>query len=1351
MCLEVHRCGNPCLTLWFLVVAGAIKDRMVHRTATAEDWSFDRDTELCGSFGVFLPAGHIKCNGKNGHCCKMDINVAVHFHVMCGSVGTAELKKANGDKQFSLIRTLCAELHWGGDSTNDHVYATPEDADNRDTVLFAKSRQLNQLWDVVSVEAGSWAETSSSQYVVKNTVSEVFASLMQSETGCDEDKPRAFCASYHLPGEHGIVPDKLGGYYFGRYGLYEFPFAWWHKCMMLPSKAFQSSLAGTDRVDCLAWTLRIKMDPEDPDPTHVVEDTRWYLQKLDGGITTDMQERLRAEFKLDLIGALSDKLPSEDLKPQCYTKTKYVNPTMECQLAALQFSWFSRRRPSLFEDDVPDACWEVDTTEGREEYTDYYHNILSGVKHEMFQGIHQRSVHAVDFIETPLDSASTVTSFRYVPPKFEASFPSPTSIIDDHEWEEASSAEACTVLYNDVWEVSPTTFACAKPEDLCPDCLKQEQCELVKNALLVIAVGLNTKQSTRESLGLPRWHAGDSTLVSDDVYSSYFFDFVDVKEQIAEDYKTCSERVDEGRHKCSAENTYSPCYDDMYTPDAQTLAKTLTEVLDADGGPLMGIPVDENHISGSNLEFKDIGIPTRREDKYLRLGYGVYTDQEVIMCNDGWCAKRGEGRLDENGEMRQPWKFFKHDVDLASNGGTGPDDLFHHGKYFTIETLHKVLSTGYDIVDAALRRMAVLLKPLESVESDYRQTASRNVIQTGRVFVEIPERSGSEKLLPTPVHTAYGIVYDYSETIGNGKRPVHPDWPTFTNEIFTTIFEHAWDFEQERAPGLQLRGCLPGLSKVTQGLDVNDQVDDYGCVKVANAKGRWHCAWEASEVLHHVGNAAQFAAAQSVYNGSIVYDTAPLDWYLDDQTRVLAGQDVSDANSLAFTMYLSMLQTLLNEEAVQGVLKPVELQLYKMHKQWQGKKGYTGFDVTKMRSFDADVEALKTNQVCGENATTFTYGVPQNNLLYEDARIHYNTLVQKDAGSLIHPDEVLMWTGLSHLHSISKTLPTWSLHRRQERQVFGSWVFDSSQRSLKGSALNSVCYHSKGGVKKVMNPWVGGDFNPFELCDTETEGVATSSTSIVQELVSSNCNEYVCPGGGGEYWSNQPSGDCQNAGNRKPAFASIPKRVTAYHPLVLDSEVFVATAQTRNFFDNNMCVHQPLLPVTCNHPQGMLAGGRGTPMTDTLYKDATPVYDSILAEGGSGLFVRGGNVIYRTKTSVTDETHSILKQSKDDIGGHHVVLVLAPDPENDNKPHMYVSKLPLSYVRPYVQQATRYAPGVEQLLKFSEDSLPSTEWLSDVYYAMRAESKLADLLYPTVAQVTPPLPLPRRLTSRHID
>jgi hypothetical protein len=163
--------------------------------------------------------------------------------------------------------------------------------------------------------------------------------------------------------------------------------------------------------------------------------------------------------------------------------------------------------------------------------------------------------------------------------------------------------------------------------------------------------------------------------------------------------------------------------------------------------------------------------------------------------------------------------------------------------------------------------------------------------------------------------------------------------------------------------------------------------------------------------------------------------------------------------------------------------------------------------------------------------------------------------------------------------------------------------------------MNSVCFigGENGGITPI-NPWVGGDFNPYELCDTKTNGVASSTTSIVEELFSSACNPVICPRNEGDYWTDQPNTDCKNHGSEiRPQSANVPKRVTDYNAPVHKSEFFTAKEACttvecvlrRGIHDNNLCVQEPQLPVTCNHPQGMLGGRSGKSVQGTLYHDST--------------------------------------------------------------------------------------------------------------------------------------------------
>lgn len=87
------------------------------------------------------------------------------------------------------------------------------------------------------------------------------------------------------------------------------------------------------------------------------------------------------------------------------------------------------------------------------------------------------------------------------------------------------------------------------------------------------------------------------------------------------------------------------------------------------------------------------------------------------------------------------------------------------------------------------------------------------------------------------------------------------------------------------------------------------------------------------------------------------------------------------------------------------------------------------------------------------------------------------------------------------------------------KQVFAEWIFDAELQCRKGTPDNSVC---RG--KRTMNPWLGGDFNPWEWCDTETPGLSEETN----ERISVSCHPLICDGKlETPYYENQPNENCQ--------------------------------------------------------------------------------------------------------------------------------------------------------------------------------------------------------------------------------
>jgi hypothetical protein len=1297
MCSTVPQCAKQIFK--FNNIA---ESRMVFDLSVIRSWSFDNDAEKCGSFGVFvgLNSQHCSMYGGDGmNCCKIDEAVAIHYHVACNTASAARLTTANGGVLVNTLRNLCNELHY---TRPHHVYVTSDSSpDSRDTVLLEMSEKLNRIWDLF-VKVGTHDSSQSNAYVLKTTFSDVFVKLVGETTQCDRVNNAAFCTGYH---QSNTV--KLGGYYFARYGMYEFPIAWWHVCMMLPGNNFGDKLRTGETIQCSAWNQRKPFDSMVYNNNVLSE-----LQKLNGGITSDMLASSLASLRNRVTNSINTYMQAttQTGQPTCFSKTTYrplVGKSgvekLICAMAILDYTWKYRGATSRFKD-IPEDCWQVDESVPRQVDDRYFRVLMSDLKEWMIRmiSVEGNGLQPSDFILRPGSNTVYVgfMTFQYIPPRFDMVFPSVTESVYGSSFPETQ--DVC-VKYDDVTSTREGVAFFECPFTTCELCLQKQHCDVVQQALVEIATRIDAKQDEKQYFSQK---IGEySEIDGQKPYTSFAFDYASVLTAINLKHGECLDAVVTKKFQCIPDRSDSPCNGEV-PPKQYDLVRAMI-------GDRTLIRVDANEITGRDIKYS-----------YPRGRKNVVKTEKVIICtkDEDYCY--GEDYTEAydkilSGTGSQPWVFANsvvQDANFWTRGG--PAYWLNRGRYFTPTRKDATITTGDDVVDTALDKMASKL-PLP-YQFRYLSTPRRPVVQIGKVYKHWQTEDGWQTM-----------------------KEAYPDWARFTVLMFETEFLGIWDFYTLNTD-MKIDGCLPSRDPLTKGQSVASQIDETDCFKMKNAVGSWKCGFQQLDVTDHTQGAATFSNRPRTDDRIRLYQDTVLGWSTTDDSRnTRITPDTIFSNNtrhMVYTMYLSMLQNMAVSTIGQGFVVPRELLIFQNHAAWIG--GFD-FDASSLFSFDTNVETLKEMQMCGENATTITYGVTRNSRLYENAHLHYRDKVSKDAGSILHPEEVLIWKGLSHLHSISKTLPTWSMHKRQDRQVFGSWVLQSAERSRKGSARNSVCFFNGTG-RDIINPWVGGDFNPFELCDTVTDGVAASSTSIVQELISASCNEMICPRGEGDYWKMQPNKNCQNSASR-PLHATVPKRVTTYQPVVGFSEQMVASQECTSrvgvcpkegaWYDNNMCAHKPILPTVCNHPQGMLGGHSGTPVDSSLYSDSTPKYETLL-ETGVGLFLQGGNAIYAHKAKLGTSLHGILKQSLDDIGGHHLVLVLEQNRDDSDRPHMFVEKTPLAYERDMdLSRNDRVVLAEEQLLTMSVKSLPTGDWLADLAAVMRSEQVIADRLYPIDTKV----------------
>lgn len=167
-------------------------------------------------------------------------------------------------------------------------------------------------------------------------------------------------------------------------------------------------------------------------------------------------------------------------------------------------------------------------------------------------------------------------------------------------------------------------------------------------------------------------------------------------------------------------------------------------------------------------------------------------------------------------------------------------------------------------------------------------------------------------------------------------------------------------------------------------------------------------------------------------------------------------------------------------------------------------------------------------------------------------------------------------------------------------------------------------------------------------------------------------------------------------------------------------------------YATNLCRRRPVdAGQSCRLEHGMMQlSANGESMKD-LYHEMPPSYQNqIISEQGQGLFLKGGNPMYFKHTADDAKHHSILKQSRDDIGGHHVVFGTRLHPRTQEK-YMHIDRVPLVAIE-ILPKGSSPDPAVHVHRKSLESSPTHGDfgWLRNLAANMRDEAELPDRLYP---------------------
>jgi len=248
-----------------------------------------------------------------------------------------------------------------------------------------------------------------------------------------------------------------------------------------------------------------------------------------------------------------------------------------------------------------------------------------------------------------------------------------------------------------------------------------------------------------------------------------------------------------------------------------------------------------------------------------------------------------------------------------------------------------------------------------------------------------------------------------------------------------------------------------------------------------------------------------------------------------------------------------------------------------------------------------------------------TYWACQNDHKMNALKKIVDELYNKTGVPLIKPQYSMVLPLSAIQLRTARTVFSWAQEKRTGKEKFISYLLNSERRCHEANALNSVCRVGAGRLE-LFNPWMGGDISLRNGCDIAPD--------TFPELISTRClNEGECP----TEDTNTPFYRYQVPGCREQ-----------------DGEL------ARRLVDRGICGIRPLEnQKQCNHKQGILGGGKGSPHTN-LYD-----YSNVVPFDGTdigGVFTIPRRLFYSQREFL--ESVGISKRTfhvhEMDIGSHFV-------------------------------------------------------------------------------------------------
>lgn len=164
--------------------------------------------------------------------------------------------------------------------------------------------------------------------------------------------------------------------------------------------------------------------------------------------------------------------------------------------------------------------------------------------------------------------------------------------------------------------------------------------------------------------------------------------------------------------------------------------------------------------------------------------------------------------------------------------------------------------------------------------------------------------------------------------------------------------------------------------------------------------------------------------------------------------------------------------------------KPVGLPFFRDDAEYRDK--FRTFSLVNKIKIEEAIE--KRGNDCEGNSTIIQYDrcSAEFNSLWKHSASSVDAHVRQPGPILVPSKSTLVWPGLSFAHHMADAVPAWSMHSRNESEVFARWIFDQDIQCKVATIDTTVCADVSASLaeRKIQSviPWLGGDYNPWCVC-----------------------------------------------------------------------------------------------------------------------------------------------------------------------------------------------------------------------------------------------------------------------------